>query len=245
MEKLEVKKYNKILVKDYYKQIFIGKNLKERFKRFSFLDHQGKNEKYTFFKSQNLKNSFVNKKQCYKVEILDLIENYNSFFLKPSNCTVNKKNHFFKIKNFLLRDYLFGYILKNVKGGFLVDFNGFIGFMPYSFGEISKVINTRKKLELQAIQVFQRYKTGLNSNSSKEIFFNAITSRKLSFYFLKKILKGYNFTIINNGLFNYRKENKIKIKHKRLRIFVMLSKEKNGSFLKFMKEVLISFNRIS
>lgn len=102
-----------------------------------------------------------------------------------------------KIKrSFVDRSFTTGCILKQVKGGYIIELNGLICFMPYSLSDGNRF--SRYNPALNSIQLFQLCGVSLVITPEKDVFLNVIVSRKNN----DKLLKGLLNRHFEKGVFN-------------------------------------------
>ena len=110
-----------------------------------------------------------------------------------------------KIKrNFVDRSFTTGCILKQVKGGYIIELNGLVCFMPYSLSDGNRFY--RYNPSLNSIQLFQLCGVSLVVTPEKDVFLNVIVSRKNNDKLLKGLLNRHlekglsklNYSILNN-----------------------------------------------
>ena len=174
-----------------------------------------------------------------KISFLFFIKIYSTYAFRKNQKypsfknASNLDNKFQSVPNPKKLETLFcGCVLKKVKGGFILDLNGFICFMPYSLSEGSRFAPYEP--QLSAIQLFKSHGLSLVSLFDKEIFFNLIASRNT--FLLKKALKffiGYSF---NSRNFLIRKKINLKVKNKTVRLLGFSLKNESSFRLKLIKE---------
>jgi len=180
------------------------------------------------------------------VKFLFCIYKYNSAIFSRHKASIleksNLKNRILKIKkNIHNGDFLAGCILKQVKGGFTVDLEGLICFMPYSLSEGTRLLPYEPKVN--SIQLFQAFGFSLVSMKEQELFLNVILSRKQNTKTLKSFLKkklqnkvfDKNIRFFTNKKFNCLRNRNIK-----LRLIGKLVHKKNQGDLKMIKEIFIT-----
>jgi hypothetical protein len=131
-----------------------------------------------------------------------------------------------KIKrNFVDRSFTTGCILKQVKGGYIIELNGLVCFMPYSLSDGNRF--SRYNPSLNSIQLFQLCGVSLVVTPEKDVFLNVIVSRKNN----DKLLKGLLNRHLEKGLskLNYSiLNNKNGLRMPEFRLLSILNSEKKG-----------------
>ena len=155
------------------------------------------------------------------------------FFCVPGHIGTRRSTSFFTVLGtFLRKRSLSGYTLKNVKGGFLIHLEAFFCFVPNSLVDKYKV---NKDAALRHSQLFLTKKRSLSLGVFKEVDLNCVFSRKPVSPLLKKFLKFFNFTSLQDATFFLRKK-KVFLRKRSLRVFCKQTSQ--GAFLRSIKEVL-------
>ena len=194
-----------------------------------------------------IKSDELEKDKCpenyIKISFLFFIKNYSTYAFRknqkyPSLKNIsNLDNQLQSVPNPKKLETLFcGCVLKKVKGGFILDLNGFICFMPYSLSEGSRFAPYEPKLN--TVQVFKAHGLSLVSLFDKEIFFNLIVSRNI--FLLKKALKFFIRYSFNSRNFLIRKKINLKVKNKTVRLLGFSLKNHTSFRLKLIKETFIT-----
>ena len=143
-------------------------------------------------------------------------------------------------QNIEVGEFLAGCALKQVKGGFTIDFEGLICFMPYSLSEGTRFMPYTPKPN--AVQLFQAFGLSLVAMREQELYLNVILSRKNNVKFLKTLLKN----LFKSGFFNKRpslsrtkKFNGLKSKNIKLRLIGDFCSKGGQGSLKLVKEVFV------
>jgi len=182
------------------------------------------------------------------VKFLFRVDKYNTFvlsrYMEPSTrgSFLNFKQQLPLIKKSILKNKFFiGCVLKQVKGGFTVELNGLVCFMPYSLSDGSRFSPYKPKTN--ALQLFQPCGLSLVMSSEGEVFLNLIVSRKNNEKLLKGLLKKclgksvlpliYVTSLNRIQIMNYSKKTKLRL----LSSFVSSNKRKS---IRIMKEIFLS-----
>lgn len=182
------------------------------------------------------------------VKFLFRIDKYNTFVLSR-HTELNIKGSFSDFKQQLLKikksitksNFFIGCVLKQVKGGFTIELDGLVCFMPYSLSDGSRFSPYKPKVN--AIQLFQPCGLSLVIASEGEVFLNLIVSRKNNEKLLKGLLKksfGKNEKSLTYLTPLNRRQVVQDFRKTKLRLLSNSFFNKNGRSIRMMKEVFLA-----
>ena len=182
------------------------------------------------------------------VKFLFRIDKYNTFVLSR-HTELSIKGSFSDFKQQLLKvkksiaksNFFIGCVLKQVKGGFTIELDGIVSFMPYSLSDGSRFSPYKPKVN--AIQLFQPCGLSLVIASEGEVFLNLIVSRKNNEKLLKGLFKKC-FGKNRKSLTYWTSLNRTQIvqdsRKTKLRLLSNAFFNKNGRSIRIMKEVFLA-----
>ena len=151
----------------------------------------------------------------------------------------NLKQKLPQIKKSLMKSNFFiGCVLNQVKGGFIVELNGLVCFMPYSLSDGNRFFPYKPKAN--AIQLFQPCGLSLVMASKGDVFLNMIVFRNNNEKLLKGLLKrcfGRDDVTLNYPVFTNKQQMIKEVRKNNLRLLSNFRQGKEVKSLQITKEI--------